>query len=64
MEETEQGWRKKTQVIHFCHRVAAPTRRDRDRDDGRPRSGNRRLLVSQPNLNPPAADAAARALLH
>ncbi len=30
MEETEQGWLKKTQVIHFCHRVTAPTRRDQD----------------------------------
>lgn len=30
MEETEQGWLKKTQLIHFCHRVTAPTRRDQD----------------------------------
>lgn len=30
MEETEQGWLKKTEVIHFCHGVTAPTLRDRD----------------------------------
>lgn len=36
MEETEQGWLKKTQLIHFCHRLTAPILQDQD---PRPRTG-------------------------